>query len=353
VVYTPSWLGRRAGVGLALAGLAVPIAVVGTQALFQARAQAQQPPKKQTILLVSYAVTKAAYDRIIPLFEADWKRRTGQDVDVKTSYGGSGSQTRAVIDGLEADVVGLAMTADVLKIQEKGLINPGWEKELPNNSIATNSTVVAFVRPGNPKKINGWRDLDNKNVESVLANPKTSGGARWNFLALWGAITRGGGTEAQARSFITGVYKNAEVLPKDAREATDTFVKRKQGDVLLNWESEAILARRTGEWTTPVKTFSPNVLTEQPIAVVDRYVDKKGTRRVATAFARFLFTAPAQRAFADNGIRPVTPEGKAYAGNRFPTVKFFRVGDFGGWASVDRKFFGKGAIWDQIFARTR
>jgi sulfate transport system substrate-binding protein len=353
VVYSPNRPGRRAGVALALAGLAAPAAVITSQALLQTGAQAQQRAGKQTILLVSYAVTKASYDKIIPLFKADWKKKTGQDVDVKTSYGGSGSQTRAVIDGLEADVVGLAMSADVTKIQEKGLIKPGWEKEFPNNSIATNSTVVAFVRPGNPKKINGWKDLDNKNVESVLANPKTSGGARWNFLALWGAITRGGGSEAQARSFITGVYKNAEVLPKDAREATDTFVKRRQGDVLLNWESEAILARKSGEWTTPVKTFSPNVLTEQPIAVVDSVVDKKGTRKVATAFARFLYTPAAQKIFADNGIRPVTPEGKAYAKGRFPTVSFFRVGDFGGWAGVDRKFFGKGGIWDQIFAKTR
>ena len=315
--------------------------------------QAQQPPKPQSLTVVSYAVTKSAYDQIFRLFAADWKKKTGQSVSLKGSYGGSGSQTRAVIDGLEADVVSLAMAADVNKIQQAGLIQPGWEKENPYNSTPINSTVAVFVRPGNPKKINSWKDLDNKDVEVVLANPKTSGGARWNFLALWGAVTQAGGTDAQARKFITGVYKNADVLPKDAREATDLFVKRRQGDVLLNWETEAILARRKGEWTTPYKLFSPNVLTEQPVTVVDRVVDRRGTRRVAEAFVRFLYTPAAQRVFVDNGFRPVTPAGKAYAKGKFQSLKFFRVDDFGGWTAVDRSFFAKGGAWDQIFSRTR
>jgi sulfate/thiosulfate-binding protein len=355
VVFRPVPQGRRAAAALTLSGLAALPALglgLGASLLSGPRAEAQTP-RKQTLLLVSYAVTKASYDRIIPLFRADWKKKTGQDIEIRGSYGGSGSQTRAVIDGLEADVVGLAMSADVAKIEKAGLIRPGWEKEFPNNSVATNSTVVAFLRPGNPKKINGWKDLDNKNVESVLANPKTSGGARWNFLALWGSITRAGGSDAAAKSFITGVYKNAEVLPKDAREATDTFVKRRQGDVLLNWETEAILARKTGEWTGPTKVFSPNVLTEMPIAVVDRNVDKKGTRKAAEAFARFLYTPAAQRIFVDNGFRPVTPEGRAYARGKFPSVSFFKVSDFGGWGEIDRKFFGKGGLWDQIFAAAR
>ena len=332
-----------AGLGLGVLALA-PLAPL---------AQAQQPPRPQSLTVVSYAVTKSAYDEIFRLFAADWKKKTGQVVTLKGSYGGSGSQTRAVIDGLEADVVSLAMAADVNKIQQAGLIKPDWEKENPYNSTPINSTVAVFVRPGNPKKIRTWQDLDNKNVEVVLANPKTSGGARWNFLALWGAVTQAGGTDAQARSFITGVYKNADVLPKDAREATDLFVKRRQGDVLLNWETEAILARRKGEWKTPYKLLSPNVLTEQPVTVVDRVVDRRGTRRVAEAFVRFLFTPQAQKVFVDNGFRPVTPAGKAYAKGRFQEVKFFRVGDFGGWGAVDRTFFGKGGVWDQIFAKTR
>jgi sulfate transport system substrate-binding protein len=332
---------------------ALPLAVAAGAALNAPIVQAQQPAKPQTLTVVSYAVTKTAYDQIFKLFAADWKEKTGQTVTFKGSYGGSGSQTRAVIDGLEADVVSLAMAADVSKIQQAGLIKPGWERENPSNSTPINSTVAVFVRPGNPKKINSWKDLDNKNVDVVLANPKTSGGARWNFLALWGAITRTGGSEAQARSFITGVYKNADVLPKDAREATDAFVKRRQGDVLLNWETEAILAKRKGEWTTPYKLFSPNVLTEQPVTVVDKVVDRRGTRKVAEAFVRFLYSLAAQRVFADNGFRPTTPEGKAYAKGKFQNVSFFKVGDFGGWPGVDRKFFGKGGIWDQIFAKSR
>jgi sulfate/thiosulfate-binding protein len=339
---------------VSLLAVGLPLAAAAAVApLFLSFAQAQQPAKPQTLTLVSYAVTKSAYDEITKRFAAEWKAKTGQTVTFKGSYGGSGSQTRAVIDGLEADVVNLAMAADVSKIEKAGLINPGWQKEFPYNSVPVNSTVVAFVRPGNPKKINGWKDLDNKNVDVVTANPKTSGGARWNFLALWGAITRTGGDEAGARSFITGVYKNADVLPKDAREATDFFVKRNQGDVLLNWETEAILAKQKGEWTTPYKVFSPNVLTEQPVAIVDKVVDKRGTRKVAQAFLAYLYTPTAQKIFVDKGFRPVTPEGKAYARGKFPAVNFFKVSQFGGWGGVDTKFFGKGGVWDQIFAKSR
>jgi sulfate transport system substrate-binding protein len=336
-----------------LGGLALPLVALSAGALVLPLGRAQQPAGPQTLTLVSYAVTKSAYDEIGKRFAAEWKSKTGQTVTIKGSYGGSGSQTRAVIDGLEADVVNLAMAADVNKIEKAGLINPGWQKEAPYNSVPVNSTVAAFVRPGNPKKINTWKDLDNKNVDVITANPRTSGGARWNFLALWGSITRTGGSEAQARSFITNVYRNVEVLPKDAREATDFFVKRNQGDVLLNWETEAILAKKKGEWSVPYKVFSPNILTEQPVAVVDKVVDQRGSRKVAEAFVRYLYTPTAQKIFVDNGFRPVTPEGKAYARGKFPTVNFYKVGDFGGWGAVDQKFFGKGGIWDQIFAKSR
>ncbi len=354
MVYFPTSLSRRLGAGLAVAALATTSASSFSASPVQA--QAKKPaaaPPRQEILLVTWAVTKAAYDRVFPLFAADWKRKTGQTVTLKASYGGSGSQTRAVIDGLEADLVHLAMAADVSRIQQAGLIRPGWESRLPYNATPVNSTVVAFVRPGNPRKINTWKDLDNKDVDNVLANPKTSGGARWNYVALWGAVSETGGTDAAAKKLITGVYKNAEVLPKDAREATDTFVKRRKGDVLLNWETEAILARRTGEWTTPYKIFSPNVLTEMPAAVVDRNVDRKGTRKVTEAFARFLYTPAAQKAFVDNGFRPVTPEGKAYAKGKFQDVKFFRIGNLGGWPNFTKKHFDKGGVWDQVFRQTR
>jgi sulfate transport system substrate-binding protein len=346
-------LGRSA-TGLVLAGLAVAptaasLALAGSTLLVAqpARADANQ------ILLVSYAVTKAAYDKIIPLFVADYKQKTGEQVRVKTSYGGSGSQTRAVIDGLEADVVSLALAADVYKLQEKGLIDSGWEREFANQSIITNSTVALFVRPGNPKKIKTWIDLDNKNVDVVTANPKTSGGARWNFAALWGSVTQTGGDEDKAKKFIEAVYKNVDVLPKDAREATDTFVKRGKGDVLLNYENEAILARKSGEWTVPVIIPSPNVLIEGPIAVVDKNVNKHGSRKLAEAFARFFYTPAAQKAFVDNGFRPVTLEGKAYAKGKFPAVSTWRITKLGGWKVVDLKFFSKGRVWDEIFAKSR
>ncbi len=353
MVYLPSPLSRRLGAGVALSALAsLSLGGLGSPA---ALAAAKKGPAAapQTILLVSYAVTKAAYDQIIPLFEADWKKKTGQSIQIKSSYGGSGSQTRAVIDGLEADVVSVALSGDVLKIQEAGLIQPGWERKNPNNSIITNSVVAFFVRPGNPKHITTWKDLDNKEVDVVTGNPKTSGGARWNFLGLYGSVTQDGGSDADARKYVTTVYKNVDVLPKDAREATDTFVKRHKGDVLLNYENEAILARRTGEWTVPYKLPTPNILIEGPIAVVDKNVDKHGTRKVAEAFAKYLYTPVAQKAFVDNGFRPVTAEGKTFAKGKFQQVKTFTVADFGGWANVNKKFFGKGGLWDQIFSKSR
>ncbi len=346
---------RPASAGLAITGLmALPLAASLCWDLAGEPAQAQSATKRQELLLVSYAVTKAAFDKVIPLFAADWKRKTGQEVVVKASYGGSGSQTRAVIDGLPADVVALALAGDTLKLQESGLIRPGWEKENPNNGVFTNSTVAFFVRQGNPKKVRTWADLDNKNVEVITANPKTSGGARWNFLGLWGSVSETGGSEARARAFVTSVYRNVDTLPKDAREATDVFIKRNQGDVLLNYENEAILARKSGAWSVPVIVPSTNILIEGPVAVVDRNVDRKGTRKVAEAFARFLYTDPAQRAFAAEGFRPVTPRLKAETRARFPALtKTFSVRDFGGWTSVNKTFFGNGGVWDQIFSKSR
>lgn len=352
MVYLPASLSKRLGSGAACAALAT-VGLAGFTSAGALAAAKKPSAAPQSILLVSYAVTKSAYDTIIPLFEADWKKKTGQTVQIKSSYGGSGSQTRAVIDGLEADVVSVALSGDVLKIQEAGLIQPGWERENPNNSIITNSVVAFFVRPGNPKHISTWKDLDNKDVDVVTGNPKTSGGARWNFLGLYGSVTQTGGSDAEARKYVTNVYKNVDVLPKDAREASDTFVKRHKGDVLLNYENEAILARKTGEWTVPYKLPSPNILIEGPIAVVDKNVDKHGTRKVAEAFAKFLYTPAAQKAFASNGFRPVTAEGKAFAKGKFQQLKTFTVADFGGWATVNKKFFAKAGLWDQIFSKSR
>jgi sulfate transport system substrate-binding protein len=309
---------------------------------------------RQQLLLVSYAVTKGAYARILPQFVAQWKQKTGQELEIKTSYGGSGSQTRAVIDGLDADVVTLALAADVLKLQQAGLIDSGWEQELPNASIVTNSTVAFLTRPGNPKQIAGWRDLVKPGVTVVTANPKTSGGARWNFLGLWGSITQSSGTPQQAESYVTNVYRNVDNLPKDAREASDVFLKRDQGDVLLNYENEAILARKTGNLKAPFVVPALNIRIEGPVAVVDKNVDRKGTRKAAEALAAYLFSDEAQAIFAEEGFRPTNPTIWERVKGRFAPVKqFFSVQEFGGWAKVNQDFFGDGGIWDRLVAKTR
>lgn len=307
---------------------------------------------RSELLLVSYAVTQAAYERILPGFEADWKAKTGQTIKVKASYGGSGSQTRAVIDGLEADVVGLALGGDVLKIQQAGLIEPGWEKELPDDSTITHSTVALITRDGNPKGIKSWQDLGKPGVSVVSANPKTSGGARWNFLALWGSVTRANGSDAQARDFVSKVYGNVESLPKDAREASDVFLKRGQGDVLLNYENEAIQARKNGELKQPFLVPDLNIRIDGPIAVVDKNVDKHGTRKAAVALAAYLQGEKAQAIFAEEGFRPVNATVWAKVKDRFaPVTNLFSVADFGGWKQVNTRFFGDAGLWDQIFRK--
>jgi len=310
--------------------------------------------ERQRLLLVSYAVTKGAYDRILPRFVEQWKQKTGQELEIKTSYGGSGTQTRAVIDKLDADVVTLALSADVLKLEESGLIQPGWEQELPNSSIITNSAVAFLTRAGNPKQISSWKDLVKPGVTVVTANPKTSGGARWNFLGLWGSITQAGGTPQQAEAYVTSVYKNVNNLPKDVREASDVFLKRDQGDVLLNYENEAILATRTGDLKDPFVVPELNIRIEGPVAVVDKNVDRKGTRKAAEALAAYLFSDEAQQVFAEEGFRPTSPSVWARVKDRFAPVKtFFSVKDFGGWSQVNKEFFGNGGIWDRLFANTR
>ncbi|WP_235299895.1 sulfate ABC transporter substrate-binding protein [Synechococcus sp. GFB01] len=266
--------------------LAFPLALGGALLLASCAGPGSQSsaPKgaadRQELLLVSYAVTKGAYARILPRFVDSWRAKTGQELTIKTSYGGSGSQARAVIDGLDADVVTLALSADVLKLEEAGLVDAGWEQELPNRSIITNSTVAFLTRPGNPKGIRSWADLTKPGVTVVTANPKTSGGARWNFLGLWGSVTQTGGSEQQAEAYVTSVYRNVENLPKDAREASDVFLKRDQGDVLLNYENEALLATKTGDLKAPFVVPELNIRIEGPVAVVDKVVDRKAPARL-------------------------------------------------------------------------
>ena len=342
--------------GLLLTGCGGPQNPGGGGATGSSTTTTEKPSQgKQELLLVSYAVTKSAYDKILPRFEADWKARTGQAIRVRTSYGGSGSQTRAIIDGLEADVATLALSGDVLKLQKAGLVQPGWEKELPDASIITHSVVAFLTRDGNPKGVKGWADLAREDVKVITANPKTSGGARWNFLGLWGSVTQTGGSEAQARAFVTSVYRNVENLPKDAREATDAFLKRGQGDVLLNYENEAILARSLGELKQPFVVPEVNILIEGPVAVVDRNVDSRGTRKPAEALAAYLQSAEAQRIFAEQGFRPVNPQVWQEVKSRFaPVPKPFTVAAFGGWQKVESTFFAKsGGLWDELFGQSR
>ncbi|MEH1825148.1 MAG: sulfate ABC transporter substrate-binding protein [Nostoc sp.] len=308
-----------------------------------------QGGKKVEITLVSYAVTKAAYERIIPQFVAKWKREKGQDVVIRESYGGSGSQTRAVIDGLDADIVALALALDTKKIEKAGLIQPGWEKEAPNNSIVTHSVVALETREGNPKNIKNWSDLSKPGVKVITANPKTSGGARWNFLALWGAIVKNGGSEAQALNYVTQVFRNVPVLPKDARESSDVFYKKGQGDVLLNYENEIILAAQQGKTSPSYVVPQVNISIDGPVAVVDKNVDKHRTREVSEAFVKFLFSSEAQREFAKVGFRPVNSAVTKEVQNKFPKIsKLYNVQSLGGWDTIQKKFFEDGAIFDKI-----
>ncbi|MCU0543527.1 MAG: sulfate ABC transporter substrate-binding protein [Oscillatoriaceae cyanobacterium Prado104] len=323
-------------VGLGLSWL-IPQAAIG-----------QQRPKDVELTLVSFAVTKSAYDRIIPGFVAKWKRENNQNVKISQSYGGSGSQTRAVIGGLEADVVHLALEFDTDRIQQAGLIKAGWEREVPNNGIVSKSVAALVTRPGNPKKIQGWADLAKPGVKVITANPKTSGVARWNFLALWGSVTRTGGNEQQASNFVSQVYRNVPVLPRDAREASDTFYKQNQGDVLINYENEILLARTQGE-NEPYIIPQVNISIDNPVAVVDKYAAKHGTTKVAEAFVKYLYTPEAQREFARVGFRPVNATVAQEFSGKFPRIgRLFTITDLGGWNAVQNKFFADNAMFDRI-----
>ncbi|MEG3437021.1 sulfate ABC transporter substrate-binding protein [Pannus brasiliensis CCIBt3594] len=303
------------------------------------------------LTLVSYAVTQSAYEKIIPKFVEQWEKKTGQKVTFEQSYGGSGSQTRAVIDGLEADVVALALALDTKKIEQAGLIQPGWEKEAPNDSIVTKS-VGAIVTRDPSVKIDKWSDLGSGKFKVITANPKTSGGARWNFLGLWGSVTKAGGNEPAAETFVENVFKNVPVLPKDAREASDVFFKQGQGDALINYENEMILAGQKGQKVFYSVPTDYNISIDSPVAVVDKNVDKHGTRKVAEAFVEFLFTPEAQEEFAKVGFRPVDPTvAKEYA-EKFPKIKnLFTVADLGGWDKIQKQFFEDGATFDKILTK--
>ena len=331
--------------GLMLMGMTLSWAIAACAPTSNSNTAANSPAN---LTLVSYAVTQSAYEKIIPKFVEQWEAKTGQTVTFDQSYGGSGSQTRAVIDGLEADIVALALALDTQKIEEAGLIEPGWEQELPNDSIVHKS-VAAIVTRDDSVKVSKWSDLARDDVQVITANPKTSGGARWNFLALWGAVTQAGGTEQQAETFVEKVYKNVPVLPKDAREATDVFYKQGQGNVLLNYENEVLLAKQQGDTLPYSIPTDYNISIDNPVAVVDANVDKHGTREVAEAFVQFLYTPEAQREFAQVGFRPVDETVAAEFASQYPKVKkLFTIENLGGWDKLQTKLFAEGAIFDKI-----
>ncbi len=349
---------RRGFLSLFLVGVSLSVAISAcsgggnnsTTAPSNSANSGASQKKDVEVTLVSFAVTKAAHDQIIPKFVEQWKKEHNQNVTFQQSYGGSGSQTRAVIDGLEADVVHLALALDTKKIEKAGLIQPGWEQEAPNEAIVSKSVGAIVTREGNPKKISTWADLAKPNIQVITANPKTSGGARWNFLAFWGAVTKTGGDDNKALDFTKQVFKNVPVLPRDAREATDVFFKQGQGDALINYENEMILAKQQGE-NLPYVVPDVNISIDNPVAVVDKNVDKHGTREVAEAFVKFLYTPEAQREFAKVGFRPVDPTVEKETQTQYPKIKtLFTVKDLGGWDKIQKQFFDDGAVFDKIQA---
>jgi sulfate/thiosulfate transport system substrate-binding protein len=331
------------GAGSLLRGVVVAAAAYG----FFGSASAE------TLLNVSYDPTRELYKQINPAFVAEWKAKTGETPEIQASHAGSGAQARAVIDGLEADVVTLALAADIDAIATKtGKIPADWQKRLPNNSSPYTSTIVFLVRKGNPKGIKDWDDLAKPGVAVITPNPKTSGGARWNFLGAWGyGLKKFGGDEAKTKEFVKAIYKNAPVLDTGARGSTITFAQRGLGDVLIAWENEAFLASKEfGADKFEIVAPKQSILAEPPVSIVDANVDAKGTRKIAEAYLNFLYTPAAQAIIAKNFYRPAHPEAAAKEDlKKLPKIEFITIDkNFGGWAAAQKKFFADGGVFDDI-----
>jgi sulfate transport system substrate-binding protein len=331
---------KTLGLALILAGAAAP-------------ALKLEGPKPVTLLNVSYDPTRELYEDFNKQFAGYWKNKTGQGVTIRQSHGGSGKQARSVIDGLEADVVTLALAYDIDQIAEKaGSLPTDWQKRLPDNSSPYTSTIVLLVRKGNPKGIHDWGDLAKPGVSVITPNPKTSGGARWNYLAAWAwALRQPGGNEAKAKDFVSRVYKNVPVLDAGARGSTTTFVERGIGDVLIAWENEALLAiKELGPGKFEVVAPSISILAEPPVAVVDKVAGKHGTTEVARAYLEYLYTAEGQEIAARHFYRPRMPTVAAKFANQFPKMTLVTVDEvFGGWKKAQATHFADGAFFDQIY----
>ncbi len=303
------------------------------------------------LLNVSYDPTRELYQEIDAAFVNAWRGKTGQTVLIRQSHGGSGSQARSVIDGLAADVVTLALAYDIDALAKAGLIDANWQRRLPDNSAPYTSTIVFLVRKGNPKAIKDWTDLVKPGVSVITPNPKTSGGARWNYLAAWGyALRQPGGSEQSARRFLTELFANVPVLDSGARGATNTFVQRGIGDVLLAWENEAHLAVEEARDQIEIVVPSVSILAEPPVTIVDTVVDKKGTRAVAEAYLQFLYTPEGQELVAKHHYRPRDPQVAATYAGRFADVTLFTIDEaFGGWQNAQVTHFADGGTFDQIY----
>ena len=305
----------------------------------------------QTLLNVSYDPTRELYQDFNAAFIKHWKGKTGQTVTIKQSHGGSGGQARAVIDGLEADVVTLALAYDIDAVAQSGLTTAAWQKRLPQNSSPYTSTVVFLVRKGNPKGVKDWGDLLKPGIQVITPNPKTSGGARWNYLAAWGyALRQPGGTEDKARQFVGALYKKVPVLDSGARGSTITFVQRQIGDVLLAWENEANLALKESPGQLELVVPSVSILAEPPVAVVDKVVDRRGTRMLAEAYLQYLYTPEGQEIAAKHHYRPRDPKVAARFAGTFANVKLFSIDEsFGGWQKAQKTHFADGGVFDQLY----
>jgi sulfate/thiosulfate-binding protein len=336
---------RNAAIALAL-GLTVALAAGSADA------------KDITLLNVSYDPTREFYSDVNEAFATEWKAKTGDDVEIRASHGGSGKQSRAVVDGLEADVVTLALSADIDAIAEKGKLLPAdWQKRLPNNSTPYRSTIVFLVRKGNPKKIRDWNDLVRADVAVITPNPKTSGGARWNYLAAWTyAASKANGELAATQDFMRRLYRNVPVLDTGARGSTTTFLNRGIGDVLVGWENEAHLAlAESGGRDFEIVMPSISILAEPPVSIVDKVVDRRGTRQAAEAYLRFLYTARGQALAARHHFRPALPDlVPAAALAQFPDVITVTIDNaFGGWKKAQATHFADGGTFDQIYSARR
>ncbi|CAM5796712.1 sulfate ABC transporter substrate-binding protein [Rhizobacter fulvus] len=336
-----------------------PIAFFSRRALTFAAAAALSlgalPSRADTTLLnVSYDPTRELYQSFNASFAKQWKAKTGETVTIRQSHGGSGKQARSVIDGLEADVVTLALAYDIDAIHDHGNQLPAdWQKRLPNNASPYTSTIVFLVRKGNPKKITDWVDLARSGVEVITPNPKTSGGARWNYLAAWGyALKQPGGNAESAKNFVKRIYANTRVLDSGARGSTTTFVERGIGDVLIAWENEAYLSvKELGADKFEIVTPSLSILAEPPVSVVDKNVDKRGTRKVATAYLEYLYSPEGQEIAAKNYYRPRDAKVAAKYATQFEPIRLLTIdGDFGGWRSAQKAHFDDGGVFDQIYA---